>query len=279
MAEFNISVDLSGPINLKQVIDRTVFPLVNQAVYAIAKQTAANWQEAVMRAKLWSGEKDAYANSIKFTMTGDFTAMVESNYKHASEIETGRPARDLKKMLDTSLKVRRTKDGTRFLIIPFRHNVTAMPPHVQGAAAGLEASKIVAQGQRRSGELTGFKVGIGMVPFSEKRQRQNPFASSIATHSPVTVTKNSYAWGGRLLPGSMGPNKPGKTDRFAGMVRFDTSTPGAPRSSYMTFRVMSERSSGWIVPAQPGQYIVKKVVDDMQPKAEAVLQEAFKRSF
>ena len=278
MANFNISVDLSGPLSVQQIIDRSVFPLVNQAISAVAQQTAANWREAVMRAKLWAGEKDAYASTITYTMTGEFSAMVETSYKHASEIEEGRPPRDLKKMLDTSMKVRRTKDGTRFLVIPFRHNVKAMPPHVQAAARALTPSAIIGQAKRRAGELTGFAIGAGMVPFSEKRQRRNPFASSTATKGQVMVNKNVYNWGAKMVAGSMGPNPRGKSDRFAGMVRFDTSTAGAPRSSYMTFRIMSEKSNGWVIPAQPGQWIVKTVVEGMQPLAERVIQEAFKRS-
>lgn len=278
MANFNISIDLSGLEAIRAVINRTVFPLVNQAINAIAQQTAANWREEVMRAKLWSGEKDAYAASISYQMTSDFSAVVESDYRHASEIENGRPPRDLKRMLDTSLKVRRTLDGARFLIIPFRHNVNAMPAHVYAAARQLDASRIIGQTTRRSGEITGFAMGYGMVPASEKRQRRSPYLTSIASREAVTVNKNVYAWGQRLLPGSIGPNPRGKADRFAGMVRFDTSTAKAKSSSYMTFRVMSERSTGWIVPAQPGLNIVKKVVDQMQPLAKEAIEEAFRRT-
>lgn len=278
MANFNISVELSGVLSVRQIIDRSLFPLVNQAIHAVAQQTAANWQAGVMRAKLWSGERDAYANSITYRMTSDFSAVVETNYRPAEEIETGRPPRDLKKMLDTSLKVRRTKSGSRFLVIPMRHNVAAMPAHVYAAAKSLTASSIVGQGERRSGELTSSAFGIGMVPMSEKRQRRNPFLKSTTTHKDVMVNKNVYNWGSKLVAGSMGPNPRGKTDRFAGMVRFNTSTAGAPRSTYLTFRIMSEKSNGWIIPAQPGQYIVRTVVTAMQPLAEHVIQEAFKRS-
>jgi hypothetical protein len=118
-------------------------------------------------------------------------------------------------------------------------------------------------------------IGVGMFPLSAKEQRANPFASSLQTRKAATVNKNIYSWGDKLVTGSLKT----KGDRFSGMYRFDTSTPGAPRSTYLTFRVMSEKSKGWIVPAQPGQHIVKKVVDDMQPKAEAAIKEAFKRSF
>jgi hypothetical protein len=72
--------------------------------------------------KVSTGEKEPYMASIAMQMTRPFSAVVSTDYKYADEIETGRPAKDLKQMLNTSPKVRRTKDGRRFLVIPMRHN-------------------------------------------------------------------------------------------------------------------------------------------------------------
>lgn len=283
---FKLHFDLGSVLEISAVVNKAVFPLLNQAVRAVAQQTAADWQKAVYQAKLWSGEKDSYAKSITWTMTGDFKAVVEASYKLAEEIERGRPPRDLKKMLNTSLKVRRTTKGSRFLIIPFRHNTPGnsasgneMPDHVYQEAKGLTASSIIGQGQRRSGEITTSVFGRGMRPLGENRQRRNPYLSSLATKAAMTVNKNQYSWGGKLAPGSLGPNPKGKVDRFAGMHRFETSTPGGGKSSsYLTFRVMSEKSKGWIVPAQPGQPIAQGVQAKMQPKAQAAFSEAIKRT-
>src|SRR3546814_6414328 len=118
MASYQISVDLGGLPAIKDVIDRQLFPLLSQSVRAVAFQTAKNWKQAVMEAKLWSGEKDAYVQSITWRMTSDLSAVVESDYRHAAEIERGRPARELKEMLGYSLKVRATKSGVRYLYIP-----------------------------------------------------------------------------------------------------------------------------------------------------------------
>jgi hypothetical protein len=59
------------------------------------------------------------------------------------------------------------------------------------------------------------------------------------------------------------------------MARFKTSTGG---SSYLTFRIMMEGSTGWIVPAQPGKYLAKNVADALEPLAEKIVAEALKRS-
>lgn len=279
MIKYRISLDLASKMQMSAGINAALMPLVNQAVNGIAQQTSANWQEAAHRAKLWSGERDAYASSISYRMTGDFSAVVESDYKYAQEIETGRGPRDMKTMLNTSMKVRRTMSGTRFLIIPMRHNVSNMPTHVHAAAKNLTASSITGQGLRRAGEITSARIGMGLLPLGEKRQRRNPFASDPSSRKAAMVTKFQYSWGAKLAAGSMGPNPKGKSDRFAGMVKMDTSTPGAPRSTFLTFRIMSEKSKGWIYPAQPGQNIAQKVAQDMQPRAEAVIAEAVRRSF
>lgn len=243
---YRITLQLGDKMDLSAGINAILMPLVNQAVNGIAQATAARWIEAVQRAKLWSGEKDAYAKTINYRMTGNFSAVVESDYRYAQDIETGRPARDLKKMLDTSLKVRTTKDGTRYLIIPFRHNFSSAPPD----AKGLGLSTIVGHTKRASG--TG--------------------AWSLLTQSPTTVRQRKYNWGDRLTGADVPRNQ-------QGMVRMNTATGAAKKSSaLLTFRVMSEKSRGWIIPSQPGLNIAKSVSEEMQPMAEEFLAEAIKRT-
>jgi hypothetical protein len=267
MAEFKISVDLSGVTGTaSDIVNQQVFPLLTQAVRAMANATAQNWQQAVYQAKLWSGEKDAYMSSIQMKMTGPFAALVWSDYKYAEEIETGRPPRDLKRMLDTSLKVRTSKKGKRYLIIPFRHNTPgndalgqSMPPDVYELAKEMAPSSIVGQKQRLSG--TG--------------------AFDIKSRQRLTVPQNVYSWGGRLDFMKVGnfEKAPNAKRIHQGMYRFDTTTPGGARSSvYLTFRTMVEGSPGWIIPAQPGLYLAKKTADDMQPIAEEAFGEAMKRT-
>jgi hypothetical protein len=181
---------------------------------------------------------------------------VWADYKYAEEIEQGRQPKDLKRMLNTSLKVRTSQKGSRFLIIPFQHNTPganatgqAMPDEIYDMAKTLSSSMVTGQTQRLSG--TG--------------------AYDIQSRKRLTVNQNIYKWGGSLSGDSI-PN------RFAGMRRFDTSAGGAKRSTYLTFRVMSEKSNGWIVPAKPGLFLAKAVAEAMQPKAEKAFQEAVRRT-
>lgn len=281
--DYKISFSIGGKIDAAGAITKDVLPLMHKAVRGIAQYTASSWQEAVLRQRgLWSEEKDAYAASIKYEMTGDFTAVVSSDYKWVEDIETGRPARDLKRMLDTSHKVRRTPDGRRFLIIPFRHNTpgndahaAAMPAGVYGLAKAMEGSTVTENGQRPSGQVVHLSPKSGMTPAA----KQTPYLSNTNTRQHMMVGARSYAWGGRLTGAVMKQAGIGAADRkrYGGMVRFDTSTPGGGKSSsFMTFRVMIESSKGWIVPSQPGRYIAKGVYEEMKPKAEEAFKAAVK---
>lgn len=258
---YKVSLDLSEMLaGMEGIINAYVLPTVHQAVKAVAAETVYRWKDGVAKAKLWDGEKQAYIESINWLMTSDFEAVVSATYDQAEAIETGRPARDLKKMLSTSLKVRMSKKGIRYLIIPMRTNTPgnfalaqAMPPDVYKKAKRLDPSSITGTVSRPSG--TG--------------------AFSLKTKKPITVPQQQYAWGGKLPAGLAPKLKPHhKTDIYAGMYKFQTSAGKGKSSAYMTFRVMTENSTGWIIPAKPGLYLAKAVQDGIAVDAPRVFEEA-----
>ena len=284
MINYKITLSSGSVMDASAGINAQVLPMVAQAVRAIGQQAQSDWMKSVHGAKLWSGEKDAYAGSIKIRQTGDFSLVVESDYKYADEIENGRPSRDLKKMLDTSMKVRLTEKGKRFLVIPMRHNSSGnnahaqgVPGHVQGLANAMVPTRVVKQTQRPSGERTSLSPTTGM----HATAKQSQFLSNPATRGQSMVGKNNYAWGGRLTAGMLkgAGASAAEVKRYAGMVKMDTSTPGgAKSSSMMTFRIMMEGSKGWIVPAKPGLYLARKVAQDLEPKATAAFAMAIQKS-
>lgn len=281
--KYSITFDLGSSMDIASSINAKVMPALSQAVNALGQATRNNWIEAVQRAKLSPYDKDNYAQSISWNFQpGSMSGYVEATYKFAEEIETGRPARDLKRMLSTSLKVRRTEKGTRFLVIPFRHggagtNANPMPAGINKMASQLSKSNVTGAGLRPVGEVTRLSPHSGMSPSA----KQTPFLSNPKTKQHSQTAKMTYAWGDRLSKAALLQGGASKEDakRYAGLVRMNTSTPGGAKSSaYMTFRVMSENSKGWIIPAQPGLFLAKKVSDDMKPKADAVFAEAVKRT-
>lgn len=273
---FKLSVELPEPMQVTGIVNRQVFPLLNQAVRAVAQATASQWRERVYGAKLWAGEKDAYADSISWRMTGDFTAVVSATYRHAAAIETGRGAYDLKQMLNTSHKVRRTTEGKRFLVIPMRHNVSKLQQAgLYDMAKALEESMITGEGMRPAGEITHLSPTTGMRPAAE----QSEYLSSTTTRDAMMVPQATYAWGGSLSGADMKAAGVSAQDRkwARGMYRFTTSSGDAESSDYLTFRVMMEGSTGWVKPAEPGQYLARSTVQAIQPKARTAFEAAIAR--
>jgi hypothetical protein len=280
MADYSIKLTLPNVSDVQKIFNRQVFPLLAQAVRAIAQEAAHNWIDSINAAPLWGGEKQKYIESIRIDYWADgLRADVIASYKYAHEIENGRPPRDLKEMLNTSTKVRRTKDGRRFLVIPMRHNTPgntahapAMPPSVYALAGQMKASAVTGTGERAAGEVTMLSPTSGMAPSP----MQTPYLSNFGTKSAYLVPQTNYAWGGRLTRKALAEAGASKEEqrRYGGMVRMKESTGG---SQFLTFRTMIEGSPGWVIPAKPGLHIASDVAEHLQPIAQAAIEEAMRR--
>lgn len=262
---FNIRLGLGELFSgITQQVLAQAGPAIRAAVERIADATAQQWRREVSNARLWSYEKGQYNASINWSMIAPLTAEIRADYKYAQEIEEGRPSRDLKRMLQTSVKTRSNKLGQKYLIIPFRHNTPgndahsdAMPAEIYAQAKTMMPSLVIGQTLRNSASG----------------------AWDMKTRRPLMIPKAQYKWGDTLPAGLAPKMQPHhKTDRYAGMVKMDSSTTKARSSSYLTFRVMSEGSSGWIVPPKAGLHLVPKVVSTIEPKANAVMAEAIRRA-
>lgn len=280
--DFQISLKMPSVDQLIKVINGATFPLAAQAVRAVANEARFRWIDSINRARIWQGMKTPYINSIKVRFLDDLHAEVYSDYQYAQQIEEGMPARDLKLMLNTSTKVRISQKGERFLVIPMRQNTPgnmalapAMPTSVYDLAKEMAPSEVVGMGERPSGENTILSPTSGM----SAAPTQTPFLSNPATKKIFMVPKANYQWGQRMTRSALkaAGASPQEQKRYAGMVRMEASTPGAKSSVYLTFRVMSEGSSGWVTKPKPGLHIVQNVVTQLQPLATAAIGEAMKR--
>lgn len=257
-------------------LNAALLPNLAAAVAQLAAFAEARWQQYAQGAPLPNGGRvvprsGAYLASIKRAQISDYAWEIASDAPYADAIERGTGPRDLKRMLDSSMKVRRTKDGRRYLIIPFRwgtgtgsgggvsfgKQVMPMPPHVHAAAKALSPSRITGHGWRPSG--TG--------------------AWSVRTHGPAMVRQRRFAWGGRLSAAAIRGAAPGLDERhvrrMAGMVKMQHPTRrGSRDTQYMTFRVMIEGGKGWLAPARAGLYPARAVAEELERKAPDILQRA-----
>lgn len=269
MSNYSIGLTIAMPPDIPFGPD--AFPTLTGAVQAIANAAHQQWLAYAQGAPLPNGQvigirSDTYHRSIQLEQISPFHYRVFSNLAYAEAIETGSPARDLKKMLHSSLKVRVNKDGKRYLIIPFQHgtpgtttfgsNVMPQAVHNWFKPQSVARSRVISLGTRPSG--TG--------------------ASDIKTRQPFLVLKRDYEWGARLTKkhlGAMGITGTA-ANRMAGMVnmRNPGGSGGAAHSQYLTFRIMTEDSPGWLAPAIPGKYPAKTVADKIKPIAERAFKEA-----
>lgn len=273
-AKFEVSVDLSGVLGSYAGLIQQLYPLLAQAVEATAAEGAYRWRDAVNKARLWEVEKSAYLESISWRMVGPYEAEISSDYEKANEIEDGRPARDMKRVLQTSKRVRVVKHGPhtgqKYLIIPFRHNTPGgsgqgalapqMPKSIYAKAKGLSASMVVGQTLRVSGQANPALASRWAAVAANRAGRgAGPGKSS------YLIPQNLYSWGDRL-PAGLAPKRAEHhaTDPYDGMVRFNTSTGKKKSSAYLTFRVMGEWSPGWIAQAKPGLKLVERVAGELQ---------------
>lgn len=276
MSQYSIGLTIDFPPDIPFGADN--FSALAGAVQALANAAHQQWQKYAQGEPLPNGQiihtrSGTYHRSIQLEQIGPFAFRVFSNLAYAEAIETGSPARDLKKMLNSSLKVRVTKEGKRYLIIPFRWgtpgtigfggNVMPQAVHNFWKPQSVARSRVISIGQRPSG--TG--------------------AYNIKTHKPILVPQRDYEWGERLTQkhlsamgiGTEFKGKNYKTHPMAGMVNFRSNLSGIggnKHSKYLTFRVMSEDSPRWQAPAIPGKYPAKITADLFKPIAEQAFKQA-----
>lgn len=258
-----IGVGLTGP--LEQMLTGVVgdaerlFPNQARAVQALAVGAQRRWLEyATGKRPLPSGRvlqarSGAYASSIKIHEAGHLKYVIYSEDPRADIIENGASAWDMHKILATSDKVRVTKDGRKYLVIPFRHKThgglgVVMPQQAEGWWLTRDrASSVV------SGHYT-------------ERSVNNP---------DTRVTRNTYIWGDRMTRqdvAGMGLDPMAEGRNLVGMVRFQNETDRA--GQYMTFRVMVEHGRGWRMPQRPGEYPARAAYQWMQSHYDSLMQMA-----
>lgn len=279
MNEFRIGVSVASILPLGSTLAGSAFPTISAAVRELTEKAHGMWVNYAMGAALPNGRSvknatGAYARSIATRQLNDMLGEVFTDLPYAEGIENGTRARDLHDMLGKSLKVRLTKDGRRYLIIPFRsyHSNSVigrpMPAAIEGwwrtAVPREQSSHVTSMGWRAS--------GTGAVAFRNRttgrfRERRGEV---------VQVRQRAYKWGARLTEKDIRSLGLGDAavKQFAGMVRFDK--PGQPgrHSQFMNFRALVEGSPGWRVPARPGLHIAQTVAEQLRPIAEEAIRRA-----
>lgn len=231
-----------------------LFPHTLQTIRTLAEAAREHWQALALK-QVPPPWRVAYREAIKIEMqVGDntLTYSIYVDHPKAGALERGLPAWDMKKVLQTSKKVRVSRRGHKYLIIPFDWG---------------EPSAIAVRAQKA-------------------RNVQEQVATAWIQREPleslVSVTKTGrrlYSWGDRLTPAEvrelgLDPEKRDEGRNLVGMVLMK-SLPDR-RQYAMTFRTMSEISdpASWIHPGFPALNLTEQVVRWLESIYPASIREA-----
>lgn len=201
--------------------------------------------------------------------------------KRASYLEKGFEPYDQKRMLFTSSKVRISKKGERYLVIPFRHGTPGsqknpMPTQIYSTAVNLTHSRIT--GVR----LEGSQQFPGQITYRE--------AQVLKKNNPEKVRRNNYKWGGKL---TVKESTEYNASKYQGMYRFqanprlnrglgkfiNTTDNDRNYSTYITFRVMKESSAGWMHPGLKAMNILHDTIQKEKTIVLNLLADGVKKDF
>lgn len=225
----------------------------------------ANWQMLAQR-ELKSTARD-YVQGLSLEQNGNVVT-ISLNGAMPNMIEQGWDGGDMRAWMLKSPKSKATKDGGRYLVVPFRHGVpgtggrnvgAAMPPEIHNVAKRLFGTKAPVQGSQNKtvwgGRLT--KDAVRAAPFLSKAEKAQVRAKLDELKKPWHTTS---VW--------------------TGMVRNEAKYAKTSQSSYWTFRTISTRGDprSWIHPGIVARNFAAQVQGKIADSLAAVMAQALRGS-
>jgi hypothetical protein len=216
---------------LATILGGQTYPNTSKAIESSLKRVR---NFAIERAaQLMKNPSGAWANGIRVVQTSQLEGAVISTAPHHDIVENGHDEIEMKKILQTSNKVRRAMmqkvkgkmvGGWRFLYIPFRHKYEDVPENIR---------------QLLEDEGRSYVIETYQEPSVQTGREGEP------------VTRFRYRWGGRYV------DQGDPRSRMSGMVKMGRRKHGA----YTTFRTMTENPKAkakWVIQARDGYHIFEE---------------------
>jgi hypothetical protein len=277
-AFLSIDLDLGAVEEAVAAIGLKNLPNTARAVEQATLLVQRLWMQAASGAEVsYHGQSftvkrrsGAYARSIadglEYPADGDpLTGRVSADTPYAEAIEKGVAAHDMKPALLGGPRARLAKDGTRYAIVPFRHNTP-------GAGATGQAMPVDVYQRARKLDFTAV---------TGHRPDRNPRGE--------TVQRAVYRHGGQLRMRGVGHVEEYQRSRigppehrythqssiYSGMVK----TGAKGQAGYMTFRVVSERSpeNAWWHPGTPPRPISEAVAQMAEKDVTELIRQGFEK--
>ena len=226
-------------------------------------------------------------SNVRYESTGEgalitATLSITNTAKHAWVVEVGHAPFSLPDAIDWSDgggSIKRSKDGTPYLTIPFEHSAYATDKEAdrKGLTRATRARMMPRQIHEQAKKLTptnrnnaGPQFGAGGAAGGAGQVFKQRDTYSRGTHLHDTRTKpNTEHWRGARYVGvsSSGQtlsNPAWKSSKFQGMMRSTQEIAGGrTQSAYRTLRTITPNSLGWRIPAMIGKYVIRQVREEL----------------
>lgn len=249
-----VNIDLSAILTLEQELRPAIDKAMREAGRDLSAQAHAHLMEEVQQ-KLHSS-REKYLDALDFKQVGDDTWVVTLD-KDAIWIEEGMPEHEMIADLLKSPKAKMAKDGSRYMVIPFKHN---QGPTAQTRAQQDLTSTLKAEMKRR-------EIPYGKI---EKDSKGNPKTGML--HS-FDILKNppKTSEGPGQGKGPVGQVRQGPTGIpfLQGVRVYQKKVKGKDgketvKKSIMTFRIVSSKHMGtgrWVHPGLEAKKFFEEAAD------------------
>tara|TARA_R110000868_G_C10973188_1_gene771465 strand:+ start:16469 stop:17239 length:771 start_codon:yes stop_codon:yes gene_type:complete len=251
----DLSVSLTAKKLGKSIEDASevVIQQVNDAVQQLANAAYASMVAQVQGTKMDPKNRMDYLKGLQFDSIGNNSYVIHLEGEWANKLEDGFAGYDMKEQLLSSEKsvsagpragqpwVRKNAKGEKYAAVPFEHKPYA-------ASSGDMAADI-------------------LTLMAKNRQGKDQKLSKTFTDDfgkPISGKVASVS--GKALPEGMDPN-------LGGITKYQhVSEAGKVSSIYMTFRIVSEKSSGWFHPGWEGHKFFDQAEKDIEAQLENIVK-------
>jgi hypothetical protein len=238
------------------------FPAI-QAVLAgpIPDLIVGTWSELAGE----HSDTGAYVAATSFErmvgVQGNPLAVVVANTSpHARVLEDGHQGFHMPSRVDWSgPKVKGKDGGRRYLVIPFRHGTPGTQGVGSGRARTMMPRDVYANARR----------ALGLVAASDRSRAQSADklqAAGTRLSRPYNLPEFPAALRARAVATEGQPGYTWRSRTYEGL----THTGGG----YFTFRVMTEDSAGWFIPAFAGYHFADQVVTRVRGQIRDLVDDA-----
>lgn len=224
---------------------------INQAVENLANATYAAMIAKIQSMGMDPKNRQDYLRALEFNKLGEGTWLIYLNGDWATQLEEGIKPYSIKEQLLKSTKtvqvgsragqpwVRTSKTGNRYAAVPFEHKPFS--------------------GEKVSGDLAADIKKLTARNQSGKMQ---------------SLTKTFKDLDGKPLVGKVAvTGKNAANPKLSNLTKYQfVSKKGAVSSIYMTYRMVSDSSSGWQHPGTPGYGIFKEAEAYVQSELENIVK-------